>query len=71
MALEIRIDRETCMGSVNCSFWAPHTFDLDADGKATVVDAAGDPDEKILGAADGCPTAAIRVARDGQPVRLG
>jgi len=38
MAVEICIDREKCMGSGNCSFWAPSTFDLDDEGIATVVD---------------------------------
>ena len=39
MALEITIDRELCMGSGNCSFWAPGVFDLDDEGIAIVVDA--------------------------------
>jgi ferredoxin len=68
VALEIRIDRDTCMGSGNCSFWAPHTFDLDEDGVAVVIDPAGDPEDKIILAAQGCPTQAIRVLRDGEPV---
>ena len=59
MPLTIKIDRERCMGSGNCSFWAPATFDLDDEGKAIVVDPLGDPLEKIQGAADGCPTLAI------------
>ena len=28
MALDIKIDRDACMGSGNCSFWAPGVFDL-------------------------------------------
>ncbi|MDQ1448653.1 MAG: 4Fe-4S single cluster domain, partial [Actinomycetota bacterium] len=28
MALDISIDRDACMGSGNCSFWAPGVFDL-------------------------------------------
>ena len=66
MAVEIRIDREKCMGSGNCSFWAPSTFDLDDEGIAIVVDAEGDPDEKIILAAQGCPTQSISVWRDGE-----
>ena len=38
MALEIQIDRDACMGSGNCSFWAPGVFDLDDDGIAIVLD---------------------------------
>lgn len=68
MAVEIRIDREKCMGSGNCSFWAPSTFDLDDEGIAIVVNAEGDPEEKIVLAAQGCPTQAIEVLRDGEPI---
>ena len=66
MALEITIDRELCMGSGNCSFWAPNTFDLDEEGIAIVVDPEGDADEKIVLAAQGCPTQSISVWRDGE-----
>ena len=66
MAVEIRIDREKCMGSGNCSFWAPATFDLDDQGVAVVVDPEGDSDEKAVLAAQGCPTQAIEVFKDGE-----
>ena len=66
MALDIRIDRDQCMGSGNCSFWAPGVFDLDEDGIAIVLDAAAAPDDKIVLAAQGCPTQAISVVRDGE-----
>ena len=66
MAVEIRIDREKCMGSGNCSFWAGATFDLDDEGIATVIDPEGDPEEKIVLAAQGCPTQSISVWRDGE-----
>lgn len=68
MGLEIQIDRDVCMGSGNCSFWAAGVFDLDDDGIAVVVDPSAAPEEKILLAAQGCPTQAIRVTRDGEPV---
>jgi ferredoxin len=68
MAVEIRIDREKCMGSGNCSFWAPATFDLDDEGVAIVVDPEGDADEKVVLAAQGCPTQAIEVFRDGDKI---
>ena len=63
MALEITIDRDACMGSGNCSFWAPGVFDLDDDGIAVVLDAGAQPDDKIVLAAQGCPTQAIAVFR--------
>jgi ferredoxin len=66
--LRIEIDAEKCMGSGNCSFWASSTFDLGEDGVAFVLDPEGDPEEKILLAAQGCPTQAISVWRDDQRV---
>lgn len=68
MALRIEIDREKCMGSGNCSFWAPGTFDLDDEGIAYVVDPAGDPEEKVVLAGQGCPTQAIAVWRDDEKI---
>jgi ferredoxin len=59
MTLEIKIDREACMGSGNCAFYAPATFDLDDEMKAVVIDPDGDAEERIRLAADGCPTRAI------------
>lgn len=66
MTLEIKINRELCMGSGNCSFWAPKVFDLDDDGVAFVLDADGAPEEKVVLAAQGCPTQAISVTKDGK-----
>ena len=63
MALEITIDRELCMGSGNCSFWAPGVFDLDDEGIAIVVDPTAQPEDKIVLAAQGCPTQAIASSR--------
>jgi len=63
MALDIRIDRDACMGSGNCAFWAPGVFDLDDDGIAVVLDPEAADDEKIVIAAQGCPTQAISVFR--------
>ena len=56
------------MGSGNCSFWAPSTFDLDDEGIAIVTDPDGDTDEKIVLAAQGCPTQSISVWRDGEQI---
>ena len=59
--MKITVDRERCMGSGNCAFHAPATFDLDDDMKAVVIDSAGDSDEAVRNAAEGCPTYAITV----------
>jgi ferredoxin len=66
--LDIRIDREICMGSGNCSFWAPGVFDLDDDGIAFVVDPGAQDDDKIILAGQGCPTQAIAILRDGEKI---
>ncbi|MEI8335592.1 MAG: ferredoxin [Actinomycetes bacterium] len=71
MALEIKINREICMGSGNCSFWAPETFDLDDDGVAIVTSIEGSPEEKVILAAQGCPTQAISIIKDGEVIVQG
>lgn len=66
IAVVVTVNADTCMASGNCGFWAPHVFELPDDGDFTVVtDPTGDPIEKILGAAKGCPTQSIRVYVDG------
>jgi ferredoxin len=65
MTIEISIDRELCMGSGNCAFWAPGVFDLDDDGIAIVLDPTAQPEDKILMAAQGCPTQAITIEPTG------
>ncbi len=66
MGIRIAIDRERCVGSGNCLYWAPGTFDLDDDGISVVVDPRGDDLERIRVAAEGCPTRAISLeVRDG------
>lgn len=64
MAPRIEIDREKCMGSGNCGFWAPGVFDLDDDGIAYVVDPEGDSEDKIRLAVEGCPTQAISIVAE-------
>jgi ferredoxin len=57
----IRIDRDRCIGSGNCGFWAPATFDLDDDGVAVVLDPDGDDEQSVVNASRACPTRAIEV----------
>ena len=57
--MKITIDREKCMGSGNCVYWAGDVFDVADDMIAVVV---GDPDahaERVQVAAEHCPTNAI------------
>ena len=60
MGLRIEVDRERCMGSGNCAFHAPATFDLDDDLKAIVLDPDGDPVAKVHLAVEACPTNALK-----------
>ena len=57
--VHITIDREQCMGSGNCAFWAPNTFDVGDDMKAVVIDTDGDSVEKVRNAVEACPTHAL------------
>ena len=68
--LDIRIDRDRCMGSGNCVFWAPATFDLAEDGHSVVLDAAATDEDRLRVAAQGCPVGAISLWRGGEPVEL-
>ncbi|MBO1901330.1 ferredoxin [Leucobacter weissii] len=65
MADELAVDRDRCMGSGQCTFYAPQTFDLDEDSIAIVIDEHGDDEEKIKMAIDVCPTRAITRAGAG------
>lgn len=69
--MEIRIDRDRCMGSGNCVFWAPDTFSLDDDGQSAVISNAVADLDKIMLAVQGCPVQAISVmsAGDGLTVQ--
>ena len=66
MGLRIEVDRERCMGSGNCAFHAPATFDLDDDLKAVVLDPDGDPVDKVELAVEACPTNALRAEQRSQ-----
>ena len=64
--LEVRVDRDRCMGSGNCAFRAPATFDLDDHNVAIVM---GDPaaDEPAVRlAVDECPTNALSFLEPGR-----
>lgn len=55
----IEIDRERCMGSGNCLYWAPDSFDLGEDGRAVVTDPSATDEARLLITAEGCPVGAI------------
>jgi ferredoxin len=64
VTIRIEIDRDKCVGSGNCVFWAPGTFDLDDEGQSVVIDPDGETEERIRVAAEGCPAQAITVVLD-------
>ena len=61
----IVVDRERCIGSGNCSFYAPNTFDLDDELKSVVIDPGGDDPADVRAAVEGCPVNAISINDEG------
>jgi ferredoxin len=57
--VRIIVDRDRCIGSGNCVYWAPASFELDDEGLSVPADPAVDTLEALRVAADGCPTRAI------------
>jgi ferredoxin len=70
LPLDVQVDWDRCMGSGNCVFWAPESFDLSDDGHAAVLDAAATDETRLRAAAQGCPVGAISLWRDGAEVPL-
>lgn len=64
MAVKIVVDREKCQGIGACVGAAPDVFEIDAEGKAVVIDAEGADDNTIVLAAEACPLEAITVFDD-------
>ena len=67
---EIRVDRDLCIGSAQCSWYAPNTFDQDADGVADVIDQHGDPEDAIRTAIQSCPTRALSIVATDAEARI-
>ena len=59
--IHIEVDRDLCIGSGDCVEAAPEVFDLDDEGKATVLDPDGAPLDEVVEAARNCPVTAIFV----------
>jgi len=57
----VEVDRSLCVGSAQCTHVAPAAFRLDAAKQSHPTDSETDADEKILGAAEGCPVEAILI----------
>ncbi len=67
-SLEIRIERAKCIGAATCVVYAPSTFDLDEENIAIVKKGDWDRLEKIIAAAQSCPTVAIEVYEKGKKI---
>ncbi len=65
MTIEIELSAARCMGSKTCTHAAEGVFTM-VGGVARVVDPGAAPLDDILAAAEGCPTGAIKVKKDGR-----
>ena len=54
-----KVDKNKCIGCSTCSALAPKSFKIRQDGKAMVLDPAGDDEETVQNAIDSCPVEAI------------
>lgn len=57
--MEIKLDKDKCIGCGACTAVCPDVFDFDDDGLAKVIKQELNDDVKT--AAEGCPTEAITV----------
>jgi ferredoxin len=57
--LRVVVDRYRCIGSGNCVYWAPATFELDDEGLSVPAEPTGDARDVLQVAVEGCPTRAI------------
>jgi len=53
------VDQDICTSCGLCTELAPHTFRLNKDDLAEVMNPTGDPEDAIQEAIDGCPVEAI------------
>lgn len=61
-AYKVTVDRDLCIGAATCIAVAPHTYVLDSEAKAIILETAEQDDEQTqLDAARACPVAAIYV----------
>lgn len=62
--MQVRVDRDLCIGVGNCVVFAPTVFKLDEKNKAVVLDPSSIDDDTLLEAAESCPEQAIIVEDD-------
>ena len=59
--LRVRVDHLLCVGNAMCETFAPNVFRLNDDRQSEAVNPEGDPEARILEAAENCPMSAIIV----------
>jgi len=62
--LEVRVDRELCIGAGNCVAAAPTVFRLDKSNKAVILKPESVDDDTLMNAAESCPVDAIIIEDD-------
>ncbi len=62
--MEVKVDRELCIGVSNCVAIAPTVFKLDGENKAVVLDPTSVDEQTMLEAAESCPENAIIITDD-------
>ncbi len=63
--LNVKVDRDLCIGAGTCAAVASKTFALDEYDKSILIDSAGeDTDQQIIEAAQSCPVLAIIIENE-------
>ena len=62
--MKVRVDRDLCIGVVNCVAFTPTVFKLDEENKAVVRDPSSVDGDTLLEAAESCPESTIIVEDD-------
>ncbi len=69
LRLDVRVDRDVCIGSGQCVHWAPTVFEQDEEAKAVVVAPSDGREDVVLKAIVSCPVEAITLQIGGATVR--
>ncbi len=62
--MQVKVDRDLCIGSAMCVATAPDVFELDDEGLSRVVDPSIDDEDLLRDAAEGCPVQAVILMDD-------
>ena len=62
--MEVKVDRDLCVGVSNCVAIAPTVFKLDKEDKAMVLDPSSVDEDNLLEAAKSCLENAIIIEDD-------